>query len=135
MDELHFLGSHVVGSFVLLAPFGCFVLAPLACFLAPLACFLAPLACLLAPFVSFLAHLVSFLAPLVCFLLSAEVERRARLFTVKVEVVDVLVVTVKFTAHVPFLFLFAATATDWRISESFRVFEHAFLVVVQLHNG
>ena len=132
MDELHFLRPHVVGSFVL-APFGCFVLAPLACFLAPLACFLAPLACLLAPFVSFLAHLVCFLAPLLCFLLSAgEVERRARLFTVKVEVVDILFV--KFTA-LPFLFFFTATATHRRISKSYNVFEFAFLVVVHFHDG
>ena len=65
-------------------------------------------------------------------LLSVEVEYRARIFTVKVEVVDVLFV--KFTA-LPFLFFFTATATHRRISESYNVFEFAFLVVVHFHDG
>ena len=69
---------------------------------------------------------------LVSFLLSVEVEYRARIFTVKVEVVDVLFV--KFTA-LPFLFFFTATATHRRISESYNVFEFAFLVVVHFHDG
>ena len=83
-----------------------------------------------------LCTFASFLAPFTSLILSIKVKCRACLFTVKVEVVDVLVayISVKFTA-LPFLFFFAATATHWRISESYRVFEIAFLVVVHLHYG